>query len=238
MILIGARTGDTVLLFYIYLPYLLIIHFPFWVLLVFAVNEVLKRHFARVANITASWTATLVLLLLMTVCRLFVPADESLMLSIIEILCGLLSLNLTMSHDEKSKTKSVLQEWSFTDANVSRFLADLDKKKVSILFDSAYKIPSKRHIDSVWFRVYGWEDVRFYRNEVSDGGTLHNLTKVSIDIEHFEAFRWLQQVTASTDKLILEGISKESGFWIIYEFSKPNYKIVHPELYSNGRNSQ
>jgi L-asparagine transporter-like permease len=109
MLFIGIITGSTETIFNHYLPYLVIIHFPFWMLLVFSTNEVLRKRFGKMTEKYAGRRITLILVLLLIAC-LFIQADKSLLFSSMEILCVLLSLNLTAKNRKESDERNSLKK--------------------------------------------------------------------------------------------------------------------------------
>ncbi|MBI3135483.1 MAG: hypothetical protein HYZ14_12475 [Bacteroidetes bacterium] len=108
-----------------------------------------------------------------------------------------------------------INELSFADYKVTSTLRD--SNSLCISFSGSYDITNSKHRGATSIKISAWSGVSIKIYEIDEMGKTR---EVLIDpTENSEPFELIQEVEQKDQQLFLRGFGKESGSWMVYEFT-------------------
>jgi hypothetical protein len=117
-----------------------------------------------------------------------------------------------------------IKNFGFADSPILESLIEIEPKKISLLFDFAYDLNSKKYLSNIKLVISLWKEFESFKYISSDNFISYD--KINIDIDNLENFRLIQITNLLENELVLEGYSKESSCWIVYKFYSPTIKLL------------
>lgn len=111
------------------------------------------------------------------------------------------------------KTVYDLDLINFSDCHIHNMIVDLSKKQVQADFDYLYVNVNSQWdaIDQLTLAVSNWKELIAERFQ-NDVWTI-------MEPSEFETFKEIHEAVYQDDRLVLEGFSAQSGYWLKYTFT-------------------
>ncbi|MWN89998.1 hypothetical protein GQ597_04655 [Gilliamella sp. Pra-s65] len=95
--------------------------------------------------------------------------------------------------------------------------------EIKIYFDSVYDLEKKQYISNISLTVFNWS---FFEAKVFIVNDLNNsFVQKKLFGHELEFFEYIQKISIESNNLILQGYSKESGYWLEYCFIDSDFYL-------------
>lgn len=118
-----------------------------------------------------------------------------------------------------------IEEIDLADSKVIMKKKDIKNKELVFFFNYVFNIPNKEIVDNVEIVFFDWTSFNQSKFVSYDNFESYKEVKINID-EEFETFSLIQEIIFGKEKITLNGYSKESSTWLVYEFNNVKTKVV------------
>jgi hypothetical protein len=114
-----------------------------------------------------------------------------------------------------------IQHIEIADCNILE--TKIFSNKIKIYFESVYDLEKKQYISNISLSVFNWS---FFQANVFIVNDLNNSFEQKKLLRHeLEFFEYIQKIFIEKNNLILQGYSKESGYWLEYCFADSDFYL-------------